>query len=84
MPWCIFAPQHETPSIIETYEFIGTLTYTGKSGSNIRVAYRGYSGVYKRAIAEPAFYLDLEYPLEGQRPRPKGRGLRSESSESPC
>jgi len=68
MPWCIFAPQHETPSVIETFNFIGTLTYTGKSGSNIRVAYREYSGVNRRAIAEPAFYLDLEYPLEDKGP----------------
>ena len=64
MPWCILAPQLETPSIIKTFNFIGTLTYTGKSGSNIRIAYREYSGVNKRAIAEPAYYLDLEYPLE--------------------
>ena len=65
---CVFAPLHETPSITKTFNFIGTLTYTGKSGSNIRVAYREYSGVNKRAIAEPAFYLDLEYPLEDDGP----------------
>jgi len=68
MPWCILVPPHETPNVIESHDFIGTLTYTGKSGSNIRVAYREYSGVNKRAIAEPAFYLDLEYPLEDNGP----------------
>ena len=68
MPWCIFAPQHETSRVIVTFNFIGTLTYTGKSESNIRVAYREYSGVNKRAVAEPAFYLDLEYPIEDDGP----------------
>lgn len=65
---CIFAPVYETPSITKTFNFIGTLTYTGKSGSNIKVAYREYSGVNNRAIAQPAFYLDLEYPLEDEGP----------------
>lgn len=68
MPWCILIPLHETPSVIESYDFVGTLTYTGKSGSNIKIAYREFSGVNNRAIAQPAFYLDLEYPLEDEGP----------------
>lgn len=50
--------------IIGTINFVATLTYTGKSGSNIKVAYREFSGVNDRTGARPAFYLNLEYALE--------------------
>ena len=47
--------------VVENINFIATLTYTGKSDSNIKIAYREFSGVNNRTNAQPAFYLDLEY-----------------------
>ena len=44
--------------------FVATLTYTGKSASNIKIAYREFSGENDRRRARTAFYLDLEYDLE--------------------
>ena len=52
--------------VIGTINFVATLTYTGRSGSNIKVAYREFSGVNDRTGARPAFALDLEYTLEDE------------------
>jgi len=42
------------------YHFRVTLTYTGKSGSVVKVSYREYAG----DLARPAYSLDLEYDLD--------------------
>lgn len=52
--------------VIAKVDFIVTLTYAGKSGSTIKIAYREFGGVNNIATAHPAFYFDLEYPLEDE------------------
>lgn len=39
------------------------LTYTGKTESTIKIAYREFTGVNDRSHARPAFALDLEYDI---------------------
>ena len=63
--------------VAQDYTFRITLTYTGKSGSVVKVSYREYAG----DLARPAYSLELEYDLD-ESPSMNFRSLKMEVIEA--